>query len=157
MTKRVTQKHWLIGIAAIAVVFMAAYIVTLGHIFLPFRDFNHHNEKIEIRVYSAFVIPSSSDTMRDALHRLGWRIQYPGRAGFLAAAEKLQTSAPNQSHELQEVFEALGYPFPPGCYASSGDIVSGWRISNYPSVLDRIERDLNLKPEHTLRLPETSP
>ena len=44
---------------------------------------------------------------------------------------------------IQKSLEEMGYKFPNGCSASSGE--GGTRIQHYPSMLNRMERDLNLR------------
>ena len=97
--------------------------------------------------YSALplVMPSSSPTISGSLDRLIWSIKNPGQARLLAIAKRLETEAPNEDHGLKEVLEKMGYPFPTGCSASSGHESHGWRVTHYPSMLRRIQKDFRLK------------
>jgi len=138
-------KTRLLVLLAAAILGPVMYLLSLGHCFLPLtRSANYQNEKLEMREYGTFVIPSTARTIPATLKRVTWQITNPGRARLLATSERLEGAAPNQNHTLQEVLEAMGYDFPPGCVASAGDSVPHWRISHYPSMLRRIEKDLSL-------------
>jgi hypothetical protein len=143
MSKRLTKI--LIPIALV-VAGVALYLLTLGHCFLPLPG-PTQNEKLEHWRYSSYplVMPASSQTISGSLERLVWKVKHPGHARLLATAKRLEAAAPNQDHDLQEVLEAMGYNFPPGCGASSGDIVPGWTVTHYPSILRRIQKDFQLK------------
>ena len=128
----------------------SAYLLTLGHCFLPLRAFDYRDERIEVREYEGlgwYLVPSLTiiHRVQNALHP----IIYPGRARMDAAIAKVEStwgpsffesSGPNS--EFQQVLQTMGYSFPPGC--SAGVDTNGWRIVHYPSMLNRIERDLRL-------------
>ena len=137
-------------LAPIAVVVAGAllYVLTVGHCFLPLPGATHYkDERLEFWSYTSYplVMPPSSQTISGSLERLVWKVKHPGHARLLATAKRLEATAPNQDHGLREVLEAMDYEFPPGCSASSGDIVPGWRITHYPSMLRRIQKDFQLK------------
>jgi len=145
MTSRIRR----VAVGGVLAIFAVAtvYLLTLGQCFLPHWGVeNHRNEQLEMREYSPFILPARGNTVGGILGRVKWTVMYPGRAKVLSAAEMLQMQAPKEDHNLREVLEKMGYSFPPGCAASSGDVVPGWRITHYPSVLNRIERDLHLSP-----------
>jgi hypothetical protein len=137
-------------LALIAVIIMGArlYLLTLGHCFLPLPGPAHYtNERLEFWCYSSYplVMPSSAQSISGSFERAAWQIKHPGHARLLATVKRLEAAAPKQEPRLQEALEAMGYDFPPGCGASSGDIVPGWRITHYPSMLRRIQKDFQLK------------
>ena len=138
------------AISAVICLLVAGYLQTFGHYFLPMpTPPTYANEKIEEREYSPFAIPAAADTFPTAMKEFGWPLKYPGQARLIAMAEKLKAEHPGEDFTLKDVFERLGYPFPTGCSASTGELVPHWRIANFPTVLNRIERDLKLKPIFT--------
>ena len=144
---RTRLKLYLLGSLATVVAASVLYLLTLGHYFLPFHGSAHFgNEKLELWSFSSYplVMPSTSPTISGSLDRLIWSIKNPGQARLLAIAKRLETEAPNEDHRLKELLEKIGYPFPAGCGASSPEIVPGWRITHYPSMLRRIQKDFHL-------------
>jgi hypothetical protein len=144
------RKRLIKVLAPIAVIVAGAvfYLLTIGHCFLPLPGSTHYkDERLEFWCYSSYplVMPQSSQTVSGSLERLAWEVKHPAHARLLATAKRLEAAAPNQDHGLRQVLEAMGYDFPPGCGASSGDIVPGWRITHYPSMLRRIQKDFQLK------------
>ena len=143
--------------AAVALV-IASYLQTFGHCFLPMPGpATYANEKIEVREYHPFFVPAISDTFSDNMKEFGWRLEYPGRARLIAMAKKLEADQSQKNHAAAEVYSALGYPFSPGCFVGVGDFTPHIRIANYPSILNRIENDLKLKPIYTNALSMTAP
>jgi hypothetical protein len=136
-----------VSLIAIAVA-STAYLLTLGHFFLPFgATAFYEKEKLDTWEYTTYPLaiqPKPAD-LTDALKRAAWKIARPGQVCLLATAERLQAAAPNQDHSLQEVLEAMGYKFPPGCHATTVEIVPCWRITHYPSMLRRIAKDLHFR------------
>jgi hypothetical protein len=137
-------------LVSIAVVVAGAvlYLLTLGHCFLPFGAVGHYkNERPEFWFFSPYplVMPSSSQTIAGTFDRLAWSVKNPGMARLLAIAKRLEMEAPNEDHGLKELLEKMGYPFPTGCSASSGRESHGWRVTHYPSMLRRIQKDFRLK------------
>ena len=120
----------------------AAYLLTWGHVFLPrWRLEGHEGEHIETRTYKFFGIPRTSRTAY-----IAWHITHPGQARIVATAEVLSRSATDSLHPLKDCLELMGYSFPNGCDATGGggDPPRRWAITHYTSMLDRIEKDLNL-------------
>ena len=141
------KRNAIISIIAIAMC-SAVYLFTLGHFFLPLGATEHYeNEKLETWGYTTYplVIRPTPANLPDVFKQAAWRISRPGQACLLATAERFQSAAPHQDHTLQEVLEAMGYKFPPGCGASCGDIVPDWRITHYPTMLRRIAKDLHFR------------
>ena len=138
-------------VVSVAVVAAAAvlYLLTFGHCFLPLGAVAHYkNERPEFWFFSPYplVIPSSSQTIAGSFDRLAWKsAKNPGMARLLAIAKRLETEAPKEDHELKELLEKMGYPFPTGCSASSGPESHGWRVTHYPSMLRRIQKDFRLR------------
>ena len=136
------------------------YLLTLGHCFLPLPGRTHYNnEKLEFWYYPPrdLALPPSPPTPFGTLEILAWQIKHPAQARLLATAERLEAAAPKQHHGLQEVLQAMGYDCPPGCAATSGDNDPGCRITHYPSMLRRIQRDFQLKVTHKLAPPSPEP
>jgi hypothetical protein len=132
---------------AVIVATAVLYLLTLGHCFLPQGPNHYQDERLESWCYSSYplVMPPSSQTISARLGRLAWQIKHPGPARLLATAQKLEAATPEKYHGLEEVLKAMGYDFPPESGASSGDMVPGWRITHYPSMLRRIQKDFELK------------
>ena len=137
----------------------AMYFLTLGHCFLPIGGpAQWQNERVEMRQYATWGNPLP--VLPGTIERLRWKVANPGRARALATLKRLSATAPNHNHTLQEVLEAMGYKFPSGCGASAGDRPPGWRISHYPSMLNRIEKDFRLQARYRIpldRAKEASP
>jgi hypothetical protein len=113
------------------------YLLSYGHFFLPLPASSHFsNEKIETRGFHPFLVPQNTGLL--------WRLEYPGRARLIDASKEIHAKNNVQSG-LQLTLEKLGYVFPPGCRADSGDYVPGWYITHYPSILDRIQKDFRLQ------------
>ena len=147
MTKSL-KRNAIISIIGILVC-CTVYLFTLGHFFLPL-DANAHygNEKLETWGYTTYplAIRPKPANISDILQQVIWKISRPGQARLLATAARLRSAAPDQDHTLQEVLEAMGYKFPPGCHASGGgDNSPGWHITHYPSMLSRIAKDLHFR------------
>jgi hypothetical protein len=77
-----------------------------------------------------------------------WRLENPRHARVLSAMGRAEKKSPNGLQSPQQVFEELGFKFPPGCYAQPG-VAGCVDVAHYPSVLARIERELNLQPVRT--------
>ena len=136
-------------VVSVAVVAAGAvlYLLTFGHCFLPLGVTEcYKNERPEFWVFSPYplVMPSSSATIAGSFDRLAWSIKNPGMARLLAIAKRLEAEAPNEDHGLKELLEKMGYPFPTGCSASSGHESHGWRVTHFPSMLRRIQKDFQL-------------
>ena len=139
------------GAVVLANLVATAYLLTAGHCFLPLTSLAcPGKEPIEVREYQSFGVPWLSVTrkpnrFRDAITIVVWLLRYPGRAQLYATSDRLRTTKPYQVLMLHDSLKAMGYPFPPGCGSGVPDIQPGWRVTNYPSVLDRIEKDLELE------------
>ncbi len=102
----------------------------------------HDAERIEVRCYhGTIIVPDAESSLMAFLERTRWRFANPGQARIVSAMARV--SARTVLHTPQQVFEELGYRFPPGCYAQ---IAVGHRVevAHYPSVLRKMEKDLNL-------------
>jgi hypothetical protein len=131
-------------LAALILVLAAGYFSTIGHCFLPHRNPETFlGEQLEVRTFSGFVIPDRSKTLAGLFARIKWRLLRPGQVRLLAAAEKIEQEKPGADHVLKTALEQLGYGFPSGCYARSGDNLP-MEITHYPSALNRIQKDLHL-------------
>ena len=132
-------------IAGLVLVLAAGYFSTIGHCFLPRRNPKAFlGEQLEVRTFSGLVIPDQSKTLAGLFARTKWRLLRPGQARLLAAAEKIEKNNPRADHILRRSLEELGYAFPPGCDARSGDNLA-LEITHYPSMLNGIAKDLQLK------------
>ena len=99
-------------------------------------------EQIEMRSYVLFHLYEPRDSL---VRRLLRRFENPGDARYLAARARAAKKTPNGLPGPPEVFEELGYKFPPGCYvrAAGGHLID---IAHYPSMLGRIERISEFQP-----------
>ena len=127
------------------------YFLTFGHCFLPLpKSQEFGGETIEIRDYEEFVPPPESDTFTGALARARWRFTCPGQVRFVEAARAPTPFGNSLPPGLQLALMHLGYEFPHGCFAATepANSIGGvcrWRIAHYPTVLDRIQKDLNVR------------
>jgi hypothetical protein len=134
------------------------YLLTIGHCFLPLPNTNGFtNERFELRSYRGSEGESvKTDTLAGAYDRLKWRLLNPGQVRLCAAMEQVFDDAKrgNDRKPVDDFFkpalEKLGYQFPKPCTAY-------WAhhrlfIIHHPSVLNRIESDLNIKPSSTERV-----
>jgi hypothetical protein len=138
---------------AVLLFLTAAYVLTFGRCFLPLPNPNKFaSEPMEFRKYSPFALPLQSQDFEGAYARIKWKFTRPGQARLFAASQHLSQAGLDSDSPFQKCFEELGYAFPKGCRASGGGDPPSWRITHYPSVLNRIERDLNLKPTYTERV-----
>ena len=94
-----------------------------------------------MRFYSHFVLPPDAKTFQGTLLRTKWTLLHPGQARLFNAWQKLLM--PDQG--FQEALEELGYSFPTNCFASNPQEKSV-SITHYPSMLQRIEKDMQMKP-----------
>ena len=140
------------GAIVLAILMATAYLLTLGHCFLPLSGLAYPGtEVVEVREYESFGVPWMSATrkpnrIRDAITKAVWTLRYPGRAQLCAVTDRLSTTKPYyQQLMLHDGLKAMGYPLAPGCGSGVPDVQPGWRVTNYPSVLDRIEKDLKLE------------
>ncbi len=130
-----SAKIWTLLCAAI-ILLSVSYVLTFGHCFLPKpKPDTFRNERIEIRTFSGFFVPSQSNTVAGFLARMKWRCLYPGQVRLISVADN--------DHLLRKALEKMGYSFPRGCSARIGDNIP-MEITHYPSVLSRIEKDLHL-------------
>jgi hypothetical protein len=129
------------------------YFFTLGHCFLPLGELDCRKESIETREYEQLVWYMPKGRAAEIFQKVQRRVVYPGQYRMdraIAAVEALPWGRSGAPPELQQVLEAMGYHFLHGC---SAEVVIGqdrWRISHYPSMLNRIEKDLrfNRAPRH---------
>ena len=127
---------------------VGTYFLTFGHCFLP-RPKTHGfaGESIEIRDYESSEIPSEAGTFDGWLARTKWKLTCPGQVRLLEAGK---IPPPDSFSWLQTMLTRLGYDFPHGCFATDVEPHSigktfKFRIAHYPSVLNTIQKDLNLK------------
>ena len=127
-----------------AVMLAALYLLTIGHCFLPMPNVDSFTkERVEIRRYS-LVVPSQAQTLEGIYQRTKWRFLNPGQDRLFRVAMQIDRADPVvDKNLLQKSLVEMGYKFPNGCWASSGE--GGTRIQHYPSMLNRMERDLNLR------------
>jgi hypothetical protein len=143
-----SAKGW-VALFAVALFLTAAYLITFGRCFLPVPNPNKFaNEALEFRMYSPFALPLQSHDFEGAYARSKWRFTRPGQARLFAVSQRLSQANLDLDSPFQKCLEELGYTFPKGCRASGGGDPPSWRITHYPSVLNRIERDLSLKPNY---------
>ncbi len=150
-------KRWLLffGVLGAGIGAPLAYLLTLGHCYVPLEAFDYRNEETEVREYDGFYVRMYSESTRlsracEGILRLRDKIVYPGRMRLCAAIAKIEgghgsffaLSGPDS--EMQQSLEAMGYAFPTGCSAGV-DTNNVYRIKHYPSMLNRIEKDLGLK------------
>jgi hypothetical protein len=141
-----SAKVW-IAVFAVALFVTAAYLLTFGRCFLPLPNPDKvASEPLEFRMYSPFELPPESHDLEGAYARIKWKFTRPGQARLFAVSERRSQANLNSDHLFQKCLEELGYTFPQGCSASGGGDPPSWRITHHPSVLNKIERDLNLKP-----------
>src|SRR5580765_7912045 len=126
-----------------AVMLAALYLLTIGHCFLPMPNVDSFTkERVEIRRY-ILVMPSQAQTLEGIYQRTKWRFLNPGQDRLFRVAVEIDRADPHTDNLLQKSLVEMGYKFPNGCRASSGE--GGTRIQHYPSMLNRMERDLHLR------------
>lgn len=92
---------------AILILLPAGYLMTSGHYFLPLPEHSDFKgEKIETWEFSNFVIPMEITPW--------YRLKYPARVRMI------EIDQTHTKDSLQEIFEELGYTFPPGCSTHPG-------------------------------------
>lgn len=117
----------------------ASYLCTVGHCFLPIpKPTNFEGQTMQIRTYAPLKKPPNSGP----LARLGFQITRPGQARLLSLGGEMAKTSVNYDTGLQKVQERLGYSFPQGCWA--GTRGGALMIQHYPSMLDRIQKDMHL-------------
>jgi len=145
MSPRAKRRSLALGIFAIAA--LAACLAGAKHSATMPEFGIYKGEKIVTRRYPAsFSVGLESWVSVGAAFRdVRWRLANPGHARMISAAAKLEKKSPNGVFTPQQVLEELGYKFPPGCYfrASVGNC---WEAAHYPSMLKRIETELDLQP-----------
>ncbi len=148
-----SAKGW-IALSAAALFLITAYLLTFGRCFLPPPNPNKFaSEPLEFRMYSPFALPLQSHDLEGAYSRIKWKFTRPGQARLFAVSKRLSQADLDSDRPFQRCLEKLGYAFPEGCRATGGGgDPPSWRITHYPSVLNRIERDLSLKPNYTERV-----
>lgn len=147
-----STKGWL-ALFAVLLFLTAAYFLTCGRCFLPLPNPNKFaNEPLEFRMYSLSALPPQSRDFEGAYARLKWKFTRPGQARLIAVMQRLSQANPKSDNLFQKSLEELGYTFPKGCCADRSGEHASWSITHHPSVLNRIERDLNLKPVYTERV-----
>ena len=147
-----SAKGWVV-LFAVPIFLTAAYLLTFGHCFLPVPNSGKFaNEPLEFRIYSPFSLPLQSHDFQGAYARVKWKVTRPGQARLFAVSQRLSQADLDSDDPFQKCLEKLGYTFPKGCKASAGGDPPSWHITHYPSLLNRIERDLGLKPEYTERV-----
>jgi hypothetical protein len=147
-----SAKGW-VALFAVVLFLPAAYLLTFGRCFLPLPNPNEFaSEPLEFRMYSPFVLPLQSHDFEGAYARMKWKFSCPGQARLFAVSQRLSKANLGLDSPFQKCFEELGYTFPKGCTARGGGDPPSWRITHYPSVLNRIERDLSLKPIYIERV-----
>lgn len=145
-------KGW-IALFAVPLSLTAAYLLTFGRCFLPVPNPNKFaNEPLEFRMYSPFALPLQSRDVEGVYARIKWKFTRPGQARLFAVFQRLSRANPDLDRPFQKCLEELGYAFPEGCRGSGGGDPPSWRITHHPSVLNRIERDLSLKPTYIERV-----
>ena len=116
----------------------------------------YEREQIEVHSYGLFLVPGPRDSLRAVLNEIQWRLANPGHARILSAVARVERKAPNRLLTPQQVFEELGYKFPPGCYARAG--VGGCTdVAHYPAVLRKMEKRLDLHPVREWRVEPSRP
>jgi hypothetical protein len=162
MSPQIKQRLFVLGALGLVVAVPLLYLLTLGHCFLPLRAFDYRGERIEAREYEGLSWRMYREytpwiRARENVRRVADRILYPGRSRLDAAIAKVErahgsyftNSGPDS--EIQRSLQAMGYAFPAGCSAGV-ETNNVYRVLHYPSMLNRIEKDLWLK-RHSSSLP----
>jgi hypothetical protein len=145
-------KTWIV-LFAVVLFLPVAYFLTLGSCFLPAPNPRRFvNEPLEMRIYPTFAIPLQSRDLEGAYERLKWNFTRPGQARLFATGQRLAQAHPNLDDPFQKCLEEFGYTFPKGCWAIGGGDPPFFRITHYPSMLNRIERDLHFKSFETVQI-----
>jgi hypothetical protein len=155
MTPQIKQRLFVFEALGLVLAVPLLYLLTLGHCFLPLRLFDYRGERIEAREYDGLAWRMYGEytpwiRARENVRTVADRILYPGRSRLDAAIAKIErahgsyftNSGPDS--EIQQTLEAIGYAFPVGCSASV-ETNNVYRFLHYPSMLNRIEKDLWLK------------
>jgi len=131
---------WKVG--AFVVLALAVYVISVTRRGAAPASGIYAGEEIEMRKYVLFPVWNSRDS---PLHHFLRQILEPSEARVIAARARAQKKTSNAVPGPQAIFEELGYKFPPGCYVepAGGALID---IAHYPSMLERMERDLKIQP-----------
>ena len=137
-----TRRKALIAATVVLLCIVGGWIVTKRYWLPSFPNTNGMSSApLEVRKYDAFTIPREGKDVSAIWRRIQWHVINPGQVRLHEVARASGVK------NLQSCLEELGYEFPPGTYAQSGDVVPGWRICHHASVLDHLEEYLDLQPK----------
>jgi hypothetical protein len=139
MNKR--AQRWTLLCAALLSLAAAWYLSGAGYWFLPFpKPSNFKGQTMEMRTYASLRLPPT-----EGFPGLRYQVAHPGQAKLFAVAAEMAKASPHHRVGWQKVLESLGYKFPEGCWAATSEVVPCLMIQHYPSMLDRIQKDLHLR------------